>query len=84
MQVTRRLEVRCRERAVGRMSTGARVPRGDVKRWAAEPAATQRVTASVPVEAVDAVSSLVLSAAVRYAAQRQSTVYGQIEFERFD
>jgi acyl-coenzyme A thioesterase PaaI-like protein len=64
--VVRRLEAKFRKPAAGRVSARAVVADADVGRWAAELAGRGRVSASVPVEVVDAAGVVVLSATVEW------------------
>jgi acyl-coenzyme A thioesterase PaaI-like protein len=68
--VVRRLEAKFRRPASGRVSARATVPAEEVARWAAEVAARGRLSATVPVEVVDAGGTVVLTAAVEWFVAR--------------
>jgi acyl-coenzyme A thioesterase PaaI-like protein len=70
--VVRRLEAKFRKPASGRVSARASVVPGEVGRWSAELAARGRVSASVPIEVVDAGEVVVLSATVEWLIARRS------------
>jgi acyl-coenzyme A thioesterase PaaI-like protein len=67
--VVRRLEAKFRKPSSGRVSARASVSPEEVARWSAELAARGRVSASVPVEVVDA-AGVVLSATVEWFIAR--------------
>ena len=68
--VVRRLEAKFRRPATGRVSARATVEPGEVARWAADLAGRGRVSASVPVDVVDAAGQVVLSATVEWFIAR--------------
>jgi acyl-coenzyme A thioesterase PaaI-like protein len=68
--VVRRLEARFRKPASGRVSARASIPPEQVAQWSAELAARGRVSASVPVEVVDAGGVVVLAAVVEWFIAR--------------
>src|SRR5262245_46964725 len=69
--VVRRLEAKFRKPASGRVAARASVPPEEVARWSVELAARGRVSASVPVEVVDARGVVVLSAVVEWFIARR-------------
>ena len=71
--VVRRLEAKFRRRASGRVSARATATDEEVARWASDLAGRGRVTARVPVEVVDAASTVVLSATVEWFIARGNT-----------
>jgi acyl-coenzyme A thioesterase PaaI-like protein len=68
--VVRRLEAKFRKPASGRVSARASVASDEVGRWSAELVARGRVSASVPIEVVDAAGVVVLSAVVEWFIAR--------------
>jgi acyl-coenzyme A thioesterase PaaI-like protein len=64
--VVRRLEAKFQKPAHGRVSARCAVPAEAVSRWSEELAARGRVSASVPVEVVDAARVVVLRATVEW------------------
>lgn len=68
--VVRRVEAKFRQPASGQVSARAAVAPDEVARWASELAGRGRVLAAVPVEVVDAVGKVVLSATVEWFIAR--------------
>jgi acyl-coenzyme A thioesterase PaaI-like protein len=68
--VVRRVEAKFRRPASGRVSARAAVDPAVVARWTAELAGRGRLSASVPVEVVDAGGAVVLSAVVEWFIAR--------------
>ena len=70
--VVRRLEAKFRKPASGQMSARATVASDQVARWAVELAERGRVVAVVPVEVVDQVGTVVLSATIEWFLARDN------------
>jgi len=68
--VVRRLEAKFHRPASGRVSARVAVADEETARWVADLASRGRVTAAVPVEVVDAVGTIVLSATVEWFISR--------------
>ena len=68
--VVRRLEAKFRRPASGRVSARVAVADEETARWVSDLASRGRVTAAVPVEVVDAVGTVVLSATVEWFIAR--------------
>jgi len=64
--VVRRLEAKFRKPAVGRVSSRCVVKQNEIARWSDELATRGRVSASIPVEVLDAGGEVVLSAMVEW------------------
>lgn len=70
--VVRRLEAKFRKPASGQMSARATVASDQVARWAVELAERGRVVAAEPVEVVDQVGTVVLSATIEWFIARDN------------
>ena len=70
--IVRRVEAKFRRPATGRVSARCAVPPELVAGWLGELASRGRVSASVPVEVVDAAGTVVLSASIEWFISRAS------------
>jgi acyl-coenzyme A thioesterase PaaI-like protein len=66
LPVVRRLEAKFRKPGSGQLWARAAVPQEEIARWSAELSGRGRVSASVPVEVVDAAGVVVLTAEVEW------------------